>query len=160
MGEIKQRAEVLAPNYIKVLKFSGEHPSRVLKMIPTLMKEIFKITSTNFFEDLMKWDNLTEDNKFFGAWRGRDGKDARSDLWVDVKAQGEQNEKSKNGNVTVWLRSYLITKFKYSNSLVKGLLRVYAYYFYSEQRRKYTDEARDRLNILEKELKTQLGLGG
>jgi len=54
MGELKQRIEVLAPHYVKVIKFSGNHPSRVLKIIPNLIKEIFKITSTNFFEDVIK----------------------------------------------------------------------------------------------------------
>ncbi|MEM5778232.1 MAG: hypothetical protein QXD43_02420 [Candidatus Aenigmatarchaeota archaeon] len=160
MGELKQRTEVLAPHYVKVIKFSGNHPSRVLKFIPGLIKEIFKITSTNFFEDVIKWDNLTETNKFYAAWRGKDGKDERTTLWVDVKVQGEQNEKTKIGNVTIWLRSYLITKFPYSNSLHKLILRTYSYYFYSEQRRKYAEEARKLLNILEKEIKTQLNIGG
>ena len=158
MGEIKQRVDVLAPHYLKTLKFSGEHPSKLFKIIPPLIKTVFKITSTNFFEDVIKWDDTTENNMFYGEWRGKDGKDERTTLWVSVKIQGEQDEKTKKGNVTVWLRTYLITKFPYASVIDKELLRVYSYYFYSERRRKYTEDARRLLSILEKEIRTQLGI--
>jgi len=58
----------------------------------------------------------------------------------------------------VWLRSYLITKLSYSNPIQKGLLRFYSYYFYSERRRQYTEVARKLLDILEKEIRAQLGI--
>ena len=160
MAEVKQRTEVLAPHYLKTLKFSGHHPSILLKAVPGLIKDVFKITSTNFFEDDIRWDNASENNMFYGAWRGKDTKDERTTLWVDVKIQGEQDEKTKKGNVTVWLRSYLITKLYYSNPLQKGLLRFYSYYFYSERRRQYTEVARKLLDVLEKEIRAQLGIEG
>jgi hypothetical protein len=159
MGEIRQRIEVLAPHYLKTLKFSGQHPSRVFKIVPYLIRETFKITSTNFFEDSIKWDNASENNMFYGAWRGKDGKDERTTLWVDIKIQGDQNEKTKKGNVTVWLRAYLISKFKFSNPLIREFLRMYSWLFYSERRRQYTEEARGKLDILEKELRTELEAG-
>jgi hypothetical protein len=159
MRELKQRTETLAPHYLKTLKFTGNHPSIVLKFIPGLIKNTFRVTSTNFYEDKIKWDNASENNMFFAAWRGKYTEDARTDLWVDVKVQGEQNEKTKKGNVTIWLRSYLITKFKYSNDLIREFLRLYSYYFYSERRRLYTEEARRLLSILEKEIRVQLGIG-
>jgi len=53
----------------------------------------------------------------------------------------------------------LLTKFPYNNSLQKFILRTYSHYFYSEQRRKYTEEARQNLSILEKEIRVQLGIG-
>lgn len=160
MAEIRQRSEVLAPHYSKVLKYSGERPSRVLKFIPGMIRTVFKVTSTNFFEDIFKWDNLTENNLFYAAWRGKDTKDNRTALWVDVKVQGEQNEKSKDGNVTIWLRSYLITKFPYNNDFQKGIIRIYSRFFYSDQRRRYSEEARVLLNTLEREIRLQLGLVG
>jgi hypothetical protein len=156
MGEIKQRVEVLAPHYLKTLKFSGYHPSRTLKIMPPLMKETFKVTSTNFFEDVIKWDTSGETTMFFGAWRGKYTEDERTTRWIQVKVQGEQNEKTLKGKVTIWLRSYLITTFKYSNPIIKEFLRLYSYYFYSERRRIYTEAARNLLNILEKELRVQL----
>jgi len=158
MGELRQKIDVLAPHYLKTLKYNGDNPSRVLKIIPPLMKVCFKITSTNFFEDIVKWDNLTENNMFYNVWRGRDGKDERTTLWVEVRVQGEQNEKTKKGNVTIWLRSYLITTFRYSNEIMKSLLRMYSYYFYSNQRRVYTEEAKKYLDRLETEIRKQLGI--
>lgn len=159
MEELKQRTEVLAPHYLKTLRYTGDHPSRVLKNIPPLMRSVFRVTSTNFFEDVIKWDNSTENNVFHGEWRGKDTKDERTTLWVDVKIHGEQNEKTKKGTVTIWLRSYLITKFPYSNIIHKSILRAYSHYFYSEQRRRYAAEAKRLLDILEKEIRTQLEIG-
>ena len=159
MDELKQKTEVLAPHYVKVLKYEGENVTRVLKIIPNLIKNVFKVTSTNFFEDKFKWDNVSENNDFYGQWRGKFGEDKRTDLWVDVRAQGTQNEKTKKGNVAVWLRAYTMTKFPYRNSFDKLLLRFYSHYFYSSQRRFYNEKARRNLDILEKEIRTQLGMG-
>jgi hypothetical protein len=158
MADLLQRTEVLAPHYLKVLKLEIEQPSRALRIIPNLIRSTFKVTSTNFFEDHFKWDNTSEDNAFFDAWRGKYGYDERTTLWVDIKAQGVQNEKNKKGSLTVWLRAYLITKLTYSNFIHKAILRVYSSYFYSDQRRKYSEEVRRNMDILEKELKTQLGV--
>ncbi|MFH1228824.1 MAG: hypothetical protein V1678_00170 [Candidatus Aenigmatarchaeota archaeon] len=158
MAELKQRNDVLAPHYVKVVKYNGENTTKVLKFIPSLIKSTFKVTSTNFYEDFFKWDNVTEVNDFFAAWRGKYSYDNRTSLWVDVKVQGVQNEKTKKGNVTIWIRGYIITKFTYENILMKSLLRLYSYYFYSGQKIKYNEEAKRNLDIFEKEVKTQLGI--
>jgi hypothetical protein len=157
-GELKQRTEILAPHYMKVLKYNGDNPTKVLKIMPNLIKSIFKVTSTNFFEDRFKWDNVFENNDFFAAWRGVYTEDERTKLWVDVKVQGTQNEKTKAGNVTIWLRAYIITKFKFLTSIDKLLLKIYSMYFYSNQRRFYNEKARRNVDILEKEIRTQLGM--
>jgi hypothetical protein len=158
MGELKQRNDVLAPHYVKVIKYNGENTSKVLKTIPALIKSTFKVTSTNFYEDQFKWDNVTEVNDFFAAWRGKYGYDTRTNLWVDVKVQGVQNEKTKKGNLTIWIRGYLITKFAYKYEFMKYFLRMYSYYFYSGQRIKYNEESRRNLDKFEKELRVQLGI--
>jgi hypothetical protein len=158
MEELKQRNDVLAPHYVKVVKFTGENTSKVLKLIPGLIKSVFKITSTNFYEDFFKWDNVSENDDFFAAWRGKYGYDGRTSLWVDVKVQGIQNQKTKKGNVTIWIRGYLVTKFKYSNNFIKSLLRLYSYYFYSGQKIYYNEQSRRNLDRFEKEVKTQLGI--
>jgi len=157
-GELVQRNEVLAPHYLKTIKYSGDSPTKVMKIIPGLIRGVFKVTSTNFFEDRFKWDNVTENNMFFDTWRGKFTEDKRTTLWVDVRVQGVQNEKTKEGNVTVWLRAYLITKFPYSNFLHKIIQRIYSTYFYSDQRRMYNEKARRNLDILEKEIRAQLGM--
>lgn len=157
-GELRQRNEVLAPHYLKVIRYNGDNPTKVLKIIPGLIRSIFKVTSTNFFEDRFKWDNVRENNDFYDTWRGKYTEDERSTLWVDVKVQGTQNEKTLDGNVTIWLRAYIITKFPYSNFLHKAIQKVYSRYFYSEQRRMYNEKARRNIDILEKEIRTQLGM--
>lgn len=157
-GELMQRTEVLAPHYLKIIRYTGDNPTKVLKIMPGLIRGIFKVTSTNFFEDKFKWDNVLENNAFFDTWRGKYTEDERTTLWVDVKVQGIQNEKTKEGNVTIWLRAYLITKIPYSNFLYKIIQRVYSKYFYSEQRRFYNEKARRNLDILEKEIRAQLGM--
>ena len=160
MDELKQRSEVLAPHFLKTMKFEGENTTRVLKILPSLIRSVFKVTSTNFFEDKFKWDNVSENNDFYGQWRGKYGEDKRTTLWIDVRTQGTQNEKTRKGNVTIWLRAYFITKFPYRNVLDKTLLRVYSYYVYSNQRRFYSEKTRRDLDIMEKEIRAQLGMMG
>jgi len=157
-GELRQRTEVLAPHFLKIIRYTGDNPTKVLKMMPGLIRGIFKVTSTNFFEDRFKWDNVVENNAFFDTWRGKYTEDERTTLWVDVKVQGIQNEKTKEGNVTIWLRAYLITKIPYSNFLHKVIQKIYSKYFYSDQRRMYNEKARRNLDILEKEIRAQLGM--
>jgi hypothetical protein len=156
--ELRQRIEVLAPHNSKALKFSGDRPTRVLKLVPSLMRSGCKITNTNFFEDKFKWDNLSEDNDFYAQWRGKFSEDARTSGWIDVRVQGTENEKTKEGKVTIWLRAYLITKLSYKYSFMKSIMLAYARFFYSDQRRKYIEKWRRNVDIIERELRAQLGI--
>lgn len=156
MPELQLKTDILAPRHTKTLTFSGYYPSRFLKIIPTLMKEVFRLSSTKFFEDKIKWDKSGDPIEFYGEWRGRDDKDARTSVWVNVTVQGTQKEKDKKGEVTIGITSTLVTKLPYSNFLEKILVRVYSYLFYSELRRKYVIKARKSLEILEAGLKKEL----
>jgi len=156
MPELQLKTDILAPRHVKTLKFSGFFPSRFLKLIPSLIKGVFRLSSTRFFEDKIKWDKSADPIEFYGEWRGRDDKDERTSVWVKIKVQGVQKEKDKHGEITIEITSSLVTKLPYSNFLEKALVRTYSYLFYSEQRRKYIIEARRRLNIIEDELKKEL----
>jgi len=160
MPELKLKADILAPQHEKILKYSGFHPSRVLKFIPTLIKDVFKITSTNFYEDFIKWDKSVDPIGFYGAWRGVDVKDFRTNLWVNVKVQGEQEEKSKKGEVTIRISGILMTTLPYTNFLEKIISRSYSYLYYSEHRRRYIAEAKRLLDIFESEVRKQLEIIG
>ena len=160
MPDLQMKADILAPEHTKVIKFSGDHTSRFLKLIPTLIKEIFKISSTNFYEDRIKWDKSDDPIGFYCEWRGKDSKDNRTSVWVKVKIQGNQTEKEKKGEVTIWISGAIITKIPYSNIIDKSLARAYSHFFYSDQRRRYAEEARTRFNVLENEIKKELGIGG
>lgn len=160
MPKLVMKSDILAPAHIKTLKFSCDHPSRLMKVIPTLMKETFKITSTNFYEDKIKWDTSADPTEFYGEWRVKDTKDNRTSLWVSVKLQGKQSIKERKGEVAVWLSGSLITEIPYSMILDKTLYRIYAYYFYSNQRRFYNEQARTLFIKLEEEIKKVLEIRG
>jgi len=97
MPDLRLVADIFSPHYVKELKYSGDHPSRVLKIIPSLIKSVFRITSTRFFEDEIKWDKSSDPIEFFGQWRGIDPKDNRTRMWIKVKVIGKQNSKDKKG---------------------------------------------------------------
>jgi len=156
MPELQLKSDILAPRHVKTLKFSGYHPSRFLKIVPDLMKEVFKLSSTKFFEDKIKWDKSADPIEFYGEWRGRDDQDARTSVWIKIKVQGVQSEKDKKGEVTIQITSTLVTNLPYSNFLEKAIVRTYSYLFYSEQRRRYVIKARRLLEILEAEIKKEL----
>jgi hypothetical protein len=160
MPNLKLKSDVLAPHNVKTIKFSGDHTSRILKIIPPLMKNIFKITSTKFFEDSVKWDTSGDPTSFYAVWRGRDDKDARTSVWVIVKVQGDETEKDKKGNLTIYISGILVTTLPYDNAFWKVISQTYSRVFYSEQRRRYIAEARRYLEILESEIRKQLEIMG
>ena len=158
MPELKYIADVFSPHYVKTIKYSGDHPTTTLKTIPALMKSIFRITSTNFFEDEIKWDKSFEPIEFFGEWRGKFALDGRTTFWIKVKVIGKQNSKDKKGNVTIYIHPYMTTKLPYSNFLDKALALSYSHLFYGEQRRKYITRQLILLKRFEDELKKELGI--
>jgi len=153
MPDLVLKSDILAPEHEKTLKFSLYHPSKILGMVPELIKDIFRIGGTNLFEDEIKWDTSGDITKFYGSWRGKDGKDVRTTVWPKVKVLGEQSPKDKKGSITILISAELIVKFPYKNILEKALARLYSYWFYSEKRRKYTVEAKDKLDVLENEIR-------
>lgn len=160
MPQLVMKSDILAPAHTKTLKFFCDHPSKLMKVMPSLIKETFKITSTNFFEDRIKWDISADPVEFYGEWRGKDTKDNRTTLWVSVKLQGKQSLKEKKGEITIWLSGSLITQIPYSMIIDKTLYRIYAYYFYSNQRRYYSSIARDLFGKLEEVIKKELEIEG
>lgn len=155
MPKINLKDDVLAPEHVKKLKFTGKHPSRFLSLVPGLLKNIFRLSGSKFFEDKIAWDVSTPNTDFFGQWRGKDPKDERTSVWVKIRVMGSQNTE-KVGSAQIEITSNIQTKFEYSNLMGKGLVLLYSRLFYSEQRRKYVIEARKRLEELENELKKEL----
>jgi hypothetical protein len=161
MGEkLSLVVDIYSPQYMKTLKFTGNYPSRVLKMVPTLIKNTFRITSTNFYEDEIKWDKTTSMIDFFGQWRGRDPKDTRTNFWILVKVAGEQDstDKDKRGSVTISIHPYMKTNFGYDNSFQRAIIDIYAKLFYKKRVRKYVERQMFLLNRFENALKGELGL--
>jgi len=158
MPDLKLLSDVFSPHYIKTLRYEGDHPSRTLSFMPNLIRSIFRITSTNFYEDEIKWDRSSENIEFYGQWRGKDTKDARTTFWMKVKVIGKQNAKDKKGYVTIYIHPYLVTKFNYNNFWDKALYFSYTRLFYKAQRRKYIEKQLYLSNRFEQELKKELGI--
>lgn len=161
MAALNIKTDILAPDHKKVLKFSGHDPTRFLKIIPDLMKSVFRLSSSKFFEDKLKWDVSSESTSFYADWRGKDDKDGRSSVWAKINAQGSFNPKDRMGKITITIEGTMVTKFKYSNFLDKALYLTYSKLFYSELRRKYVKGAKNNLETIENELKKELeAMGG
>jgi hypothetical protein len=138
MGEIVLRDDLLTPAHKKTLEFSGLHPSRLIRELPEIIKDILKIESADFFEDEFKWDVSGDPIEFYVVWRARQPDlDKWSTIWLKFTLHGFQNKKDKIGKAKLTITGYLETKFPYNNFLHKSLLRLYNYMFYTQQRRKY-----------------------
>ncbi|OGI12428.1 hypothetical protein A3K64_04235 [Candidatus Micrarchaeota archaeon RBG_16_36_9] len=149
--------DVFAPHYVKTLRYEGDHPSRTLKLIPALIKSNFRITSTNFYEDEIKWDVSAEPIDFFGEWRGRSGIDARTAMWVKVKVVGKQNSKDKQGHVTIYIHPYMKTTIPLKG--INGLIApFYAHFFYKRQIKKFIEKRLLYFQRFEDDIKKELGI--
>ena len=159
MGEkLNLFTNVYTPRYLKTIKFTGHHPSRVFKFIPSLLKEVFRVTGTSLFEDDIKWDKTTEIVDFYAQWRVKDGKDARTDFWTLVKVIGEQNSKTKEGHVTIYIHPYMTTKLPYDNFIDKSLAFIYSNLFYKRMIRKLIQSELYILKQLEDRIKKEFGI--
>lgn len=159
MPDMNLITDVFSPHYVKTLRFEGDHPSRTLKLLPFLMRMTFRITSTNFYEDDIKWDVSAEPVEFFGEWRGVSGIDERTKFWIKTKVIGKQNSEDKKGYATIYIHPYMKTKIPYSSTLDKFLAPIYSRLFYRGQIKRYIERKLYFCQKFEDDLKKELGLG-
>lgn len=159
--EIKMKNELLAPGTLKVLQYTGYHPSRVLTEIPEVLKSILKIVSSDLFEDQFKWDKSSDPIEFYAIWRARDEKhDPRSPVWIKVTVHGKQSAKDKSGFVTVKIDGSVETTLPYKNFIHKSFLKAYTYFFYDEQIRKYMEIGKIYMERIEDEVRALFNIIG
>jgi hypothetical protein len=158
MPDFTLTADVYSPQAVKTMKFTGDHPSIVLKIIPSLMKRVFRLSGSKFFEDEIKWDSTFETIGFFGQWRGAVDMDGRTKFWVKVKIIGEQNSKDKKGTVTIYIQPSIKTDLPYNNTMDKILGTMYSNLFYKKTVRNYIARQNLYLKLFESSLKKELGL--
>lgn len=158
MPDLNLVTDVFSPHYVKTLRYEGDHPSRTLKLCPFIMRVTFRVTSTNFYEDEIKWDVSSEPVEFFGEWRGVNKIDARTSLWVKVKVIGKQNSKDKKGYATIYIHPYMKTKIPNSNALDKVLAPIYSRLFYRGQIKRYIERKLILCQRFEDDLKKELGI--
>ena len=158
MSDLLLVTDVFSPHYVKTMRYEGDHPSRTLKILPFLMRVTFRITSTNFYEDEIKWDISAEPIEFFGEWRGRTPVDTRTALWVKVKVIGKQDSKDKKGFATIYIHPYMKTRIPTSNILDKTIAPFYARFFYKKQIKKHIERRAILFQRFENDVKKELGI--
>ncbi len=150
--------DVFTPEYLKPIVLTVYNPARIFKEIKELLITVWRKTSPDFYEDIIKWDVSGDPTDFWGTWRIRDVKDARTTVWSIVTVQGTQSQKDKNGTITIWLRGNLITTIPYETPIDKSIAWLYVKMFYAERRRRYLVKSREHFQILENELRRMFGV--
>ena len=158
MPNLTLQEDLLAPEYYKTIKFNGYHVSRTLNLIPTLIKDVFKIETASTFNDGIKWDDSGNDIQFFNVWRAKDGLDARTTFWVKVSCQGSQSKQDKLGDISITITGFIKTSFPYSTIFDKIIVNLYANTFYKEKRRQYIDEGKKKLLELENRFREEFNI--
>jgi hypothetical protein len=151
-------ADVYSPQAVKTMKFTGDHPSRVLKIVPSLMKSVFRLSGSKFYEDELKWDKTTEIIDFYCQWRGAVDMDGRTKFWVKVKVIGDQTSKEKKGSVTIYIQPYIKTDMPYDSAMEKILTAFYSRLFYKKTVRSYIAREILYLRQFEELVKKELGM--
>ncbi len=138
MGKLRIVDDIFAPEEEMTVSFNGRNPFLIATIINPLIRSILKVSSTNIFEEDIRWDVLGEMKTFYGMWRGEYPHDKWSKAIFRIIAQGGV-DKEKNGWVDIRLKGRLITVFDYSTALHRGTWWMYNYMFYWKQRRAYMD---------------------
>jgi hypothetical protein len=150
--------DVFEPEYLKAITLTVQNPARIFKEIKNMLVEVFRRTGPDFYEDVIKWDVSSDPVDFYGSWRIRDQKDARTVMWGLVIVQGQQYQKDKSGKITIWLRGTLRTKIPYVTPIEKSIAWLYMRLFYAERRRRYLIKAKEHFDKLENELRAMYGI--
>lgn len=150
--------DVFTPEYLKPVVLTVQNPAKIFKEIKDMMITVFRKTSPDFYEGIIKWDVSGDPIDFWGTWRIRDVKDARSTMWGIVTVQGTQSQKDKSGKITIWLRGNLVTKIPYETPIDRSIAWLYVKMFYAERKRAYLARAREHFQILENDLRRMYGI--
>ena len=166
--------DVFVPEYVKTIQLTVNDPAKLLKEMPDILIEVWRRTGPNVFEDSMKWDVVGDAPEFYGSWRIRDTKDARTTMWGTIMVQGKQGiikmEPSeedpskfepkiiKHGSITIWLRGTMTTKIPFTTPIDKSIAWAYMYLFYAERKREYMVKAKEHFDRFENVIREKFGI--
>lgn len=148
--------EVLVPEAEFKADYTAHDPAKLLGVMLELMKGTWRIPSAAVYTDKIKWDVTGSKTEFYGEWRARDKKDARTIVWNRIIIQGEQDPKTKEGRVTVRLKPKMYTTIKYATPIDEAVRFMYLNTFYKEQLRKYLSVAKKRVNDFDDNIRRTL----
>ncbi|MEM7820314.1 MAG: hypothetical protein QW761_01795 [Candidatus Aenigmatarchaeota archaeon] len=158
MTEWRIIEDIFVPEQIKTIVLTVENPARIFSTIQDLLLESFRRTSPDFYEDIIKWDVSGDPIEFYGSWRIRDPKDARTTVWGIVTVQGKQSVKDKSGRKPIWLKFWLVTKIPYKTPIDKSIAWLYMKMFYAERKRLYLAKAKEHFDRLENNIRAMFGI--
>lgn len=146
MAETTIVHEVLVPEAEFVAEYTAQNPAKLLGIMLLLMKENWRVSSSNVYTDKIKWDVTGEKILLYGEFRCRDKKDSRTTVWTRIIVMGEQDPKTREGTVQVKVKPRIFMKLESTTALDKALRLIYLNTFYKEQYKKYVDIAKKRVN--------------
>ncbi len=159
MADYKIKTDILAPSDKKTIEYAGFHPSRMITMMPEILKSAMIIKSKDIFEDKIKWDVSSDPLSFYGEWRARYSfGDVRTKADYKIVVQGSQGAKDKMGKVKITIKGVIETKFPFTTFLHRAAVLFYMYAFYNSQRRKYIDVGKLLVDKIEDEIRSAFNL--
>ncbi len=150
--------DILAPSEVIRINFRGSYPFKVVTMVPTMLRDVMKITGVDLFERDVRWDFSNDPRAFYGYWIGKRGEDRWTTTYVTVIVQGEQSSRDKTGSVTIQLKGTVQTRYDYTNFIQKSFWWFYSLMFYYKQRRNYIEYAKDNVYKMRDILTRALGV--
>ncbi|NOZ81531.1 MAG: hypothetical protein GXO63_00020 [Candidatus Micrarchaeota archaeon] len=155
--KILLKDDVFSPQSVKTIEYTGPGPSRLIKSIPGILKDVLKIGGSGIYHTKLSWDASGNPVSFKSEWYAKYGFDDKTTLWIKVNISGKQDMKTGNGSVTILLTGWVETKISFP-VVLSALADLYSYVFYSSQRRKYLKEARVLAERVEDEIRASLNL--
>lgn len=158
LADYKITTDILAPSEKKTIEYSGFHPSRMIKLLPEILKSAMIIKPKDIFEDKIKWDVSADPISFYGEWHINYTFDARSKAKYKIVLQGSQGAKDKMGNIKITIKGSVETSFPFTTFLHRSVFWIYNYAFYNSQRRKYIEAAKVLVDRVEDEMRSAFNL--
>lgn len=152
------KTDILAPSDSRIIEYTGFHPSRLIRMLPDIIKDALRVEGGDVFEDRIKWDVSADPISFYGDWRGKYAFDGRSSAVFKLNIQGSQSAKDKVGKVKIVIKGAIETKFPLTTFLHRIFVPIYMYVFYNKQRREYLETGKVLIDRIEDEIRSMFNL--
>ena len=156
MPEIEIREDLFAPAREIPIKYMGKNTIWILANAMKMLQNTLKVSAVNLREDVVKWDMMSDPPAFYGEWRGLRQEDQWTKTLLKIRAQGKHGK--DGGEVTVWLRGFIMTTYSYSNPASLLLWRLYNHSFYHKQRRAYLENSKSDLLSIRDQIRGAYGI--
>jgi len=157
------RDEIPAPREFIQIDYKGPNPIKVYHSLDQLLKTIWEVKGTNFFEPDFRWDITADPRPFFIHVFLEKGVDKLTTFRVDIKMQGSQpTDPTKDGILRVEIHGWIETKCDgmlgnaFNRALFPLFFFPYMATYYQPRRRRYLEWHRRRIDRLVDEIRAIL----